>query len=890
MTKNAVVFFLVFWTAFFYAAGDVKAEGLFLEITHVEEELEEHYGYKGYEFRVTLSESIGGEIYCSFTSEDGFLVGPTGNKSENPTIKIDGRYGAVSSAAHYFIPDEGSSGTVSWQVYHEDYGQDFYELYINYNSVNILKTDNVIRKKSGASLEAEELLDLNAFLTYIDPNNPSSVTPFYPEEPVELVMSTTSQGGFFYDSEKNYLDQKNLIFPEGVGEASFHYSDSKISINAASGEHKITISSVENEKYEKIGVRVIPYIKEIFLSPQELSLAPGEEWIVEVDISSDEEKIYNDAADVLHLEFEQEEVVEFGTETGKLKLKPLEEGNSMFIFQDPLNREIENTLTLKTAQPKILLHELERNVVKNEIELKGLVENPSINSEVYVGRKSKEKDTYIWEEVKINSCGSWNHIMDFANNQEGEVKLRAAVISGENTALSEKREVQIDRTPPETSLSKPLENTVVEGEVEVIGSVQDDNLCFWKLYLISGEASSKIAQGFSNLAEREMAVFSSADLAPGEHELLLKAQDKAGNDGSCIVNIEIPRKDTDSGSDSSRRQREPLVKNARLAAPSDFSAGLYADTGNNVTISREYIRELKRGNSDLIITYPEIKFLFPADNLAGKMEVLLTEHKGMQKVSEHLTPQRIWGLRSDRDIQAKGKLKEFGSEGAQGIFTFNSQDNRWLYQGEDSVFIHLTGSEDKIIAVMKIEQIFEDIKEDHWAYEEINMFSLRGLIEAEPGENFNPSTNISRAEFTSMVARAFGSELKRDKHVENSEEKFFKDVSGGSWYYDDLRTAFKYGLIEGKGDRKFFPAEDITRQEMAVLICRVLDKFNTEVIPAERSGLIKNDAAFWAKEDMERVIGSEIIKGYPGGYILSNSEAVRAEGVKIVHRTVDIIF
>lgn len=891
MWKNVIVFFLVFLAAFFYVAGEVKGEDLFLEITHVEEELEEHCGYEGYKFRVTLSDTINGEIYCPFVSDDGFLVGPSGNKSVNPTVKIDGRYGAVSSGVHYFVPHEGRAGTVSWQVYHEDYGCDFYELYIDYNDVSIQKTDNILRKKSNAPPEAEEILKISTFLKYRDPNTPSSVSSFYPEEPVELMLSTTSQGGIFYDADKNILDEKKLNFPEGVNSRSFYYSDSSSSMNTVSGKHQITILSKENEKHEEINVKVIPYIEEIFLSHQNLSLAPEEEWTIDVGFTTDKEEIYSDAADLLHLEVEGEELVEIETETGKLTLKPLEEGKSFFTFQDPLNNELKKTLKLQTAYPIIHFHELERNVAKNEIELKGLVENPSITSEVYVGKKEKEENVYIWENVNLEPSGSWRHLMDLTEEKEGKVEFLAAVISGENTVCSEKREAQIDRTPPEVALIEPVENKTAEGDLEIIGSVWDDNLYCWELFLLcSSETSNKIAQGSFNLEEKKMALLNAAEMEPGEYKLLLKAEDKAGNVESFTANIMIVNKDIGGSEGSSvRRPREPLIRNAELASASNFSAGLYADVGNNVTMSRRYIGELRRNNSDLIIAYPDIKFLFPADNLAGKMEVLLTDCEEPQKIPRQLIPQKIWRLKSDQDIHAEGRLKRVGLNKNQGIFTFNREDNQWLYQGKDSVLVNLTDSEEKIIAVMEIKQFFNDVPEAHWAFEEINMFASKGFFKTEAGEDFTPSARISRAEFASLITRAVIPELEKEKFIEKSDKKFFRDVTEDSWYYEDLQAAYEYGLIEGKGEEKFSPAEGMTRQEMAVLISRILDNFDIEIVSGENPELIKNDAALWAQEAMERAIEAGIIRGYPGGYIFSDRGAARAEGVKIIHRVLDII-
>ncbi len=50
----------------------------------------------------------------------------------------------------------------------------------------------------------------------------------------------------------------------------------------------------------------------------------------------------------------------------------------------------------------------------------------------------------------------------------------------------------------------------------------------------------------------------------------------------------------------------------------------------------------------------------------------------------------------------------------------------------------------------------------------------------------------------------------------------FDDVSEESWYYKATRNLFLEGYINGKGDNKFAPNDNITRAEMCVILDRIL--------------------------------------------------------------------
>lgn len=114
---------------------------------------------------------------------------------------------------------------------------------------------------------------------------------------------------------------------------------------------------------------------------------------------------------------------------------------------------------------------------------------------------------------------------------------------------------------------------------------------------------------------------------------------------------------------------------------------------------------------------------------------------------------------------------------------------------------------------------FKDLK-GTWANDYINFLSARGVITET--ENFRPKENITRAEFAVWLGKAVGK-------VSYSEGQTFKDVD-----YSDKDTAAyieslaAIGVIKGF-EGNFNPDGEITRQQAALMISRVLDYHGMDI-------------------------------------------------------------
>lgn len=168
----------------------------------------------------------------------------------------------------------------------------------------------------------------------------------------------------------------------------------------------------------------------------------------------------------------------------------------------------------------------------------------------------------------------------------------------------------------------------------------------------------------------------------------------------------------------------------------------------------------------------------------------------------------------------------------------------------------------------------------HWAEFYISKAFNDHIIEGYPNGRFQPDKAVTRAEFTSMVNKAF--HLNR---LDNDETVNFSDVLYSSWYYNDVITAVSSGYAGGYNDNTFKPNNPITRQEAAVMLSRL-------ITDGKKKGNLKSfsdskSLESWAADAMTKLNG----KGYMGAYsdkkLHPADPLTRAQTAKIISEILD---
>ena len=167
----------------------------------------------------------------------------------------------------------------------------------------------------------------------------------------------------------------------------------------------------------------------------------------------------------------------------------------------------------------------------------------------------------------------------------------------------------------------------------------------------------------------------------------------------------------------------------------------------------------------------------------------------------------------------------------------------------------------------------------HWALESIGRMAGRGILKGYEDGTFGPSKQITRAEFSAVVARAFGFEG-------SSVASPFKDVELGKWYTEPVVNLYEGGIVTGRPDGTFGVSDSITNQEMAVMLTRSLKAMGVE-FEVERNYVPFRDAdtiSSFAQDAVKELYEVGIINGMPDGTFKPKDSATRAQVAVMVDR------
>lgn len=170
---------------------------------------------------------------------------------------------------------------------------------------------------------------------------------------------------------------------------------------------------------------------------------------------------------------------------------------------------------------------------------------------------------------------------------------------------------------------------------------------------------------------------------------------------------------------------------------------------------------------------------------------------------------------------------------------------------------------------------FNDMK-NHWAKNDVAAMFKAGIVSGVSETRFDPDRNITRAEFAAIIARAIKlPEKKAD----------FKDING-EWFENSVGACADAGIISGY-DGLFRPNDNITRQEMAVIIVNAYSYLKKDAaVGGIDSFTDKSEIADWAREAVDIASSVGLISGMGDGTFAPNANATRAQATSLVSRLI----
>ncbi len=181
-------------------------------------------------------------------------------------------------------------------------------------------------------------------------------------------------------------------------------------------------------------------------------------------------------------------------------------------------------------------------------------------------------------------------------------------------------------------------------------------------------------------------------------------------------------------------------------------------------------------------------------------------------------------------------------------------------------------------------QPFLDLDSVSWAKDSVERLRDAGVVNGIGEGLFAPDASVSREEFVKFIVLGLGLELTEATDMD------FRDVDRNAWYSSYVLSAVSSGVVFGRDDGTFGVGDKITREDMAVMICRALSAKGISVTATGGSGF--TDTAYisdYAAESVSFLNETGILRGLNDGSFEPQSFSTRAQVAVVICRTLDFL-
>ena len=171
---------------------------------------------------------------------------------------------------------------------------------------------------------------------------------------------------------------------------------------------------------------------------------------------------------------------------------------------------------------------------------------------------------------------------------------------------------------------------------------------------------------------------------------------------------------------------------------------------------------------------------------------------------------------------------------------------------------------------------YNDVPKNHWAYDAVTELTSRGILNGMGDGIFGINQNLTRAQFAAIIYRSFYS-LPDEKRVK------FKDVNDGDWYADAVYALAGDDIISGYPDGTFKGENPITREQMAAILHRVVNKKAID-IRMMRSDVPRDfeKVQAYAKDAVKSLYQAGVINGVGDNNFDAASTATRGQVAQMI--------
>jgi hypothetical protein len=167
--------------------------------------------------------------------------------------------------------------------------------------------------------------------------------------------------------------------------------------------------------------------------------------------------------------------------------------------------------------------------------------------------------------------------------------------------------------------------------------------------------------------------------------------------------------------------------------------------------------------------------------------------------------------------------------------------------------------------------------ESHWASKIIQSALDSEMAKGYPDGTFKPDNAITRGEFFSLVNNAFNYTV--------ASQDTYTDVAVDAWYAPVIAKAKAAGYLVGYPDGGIHPEMKISRQEVAVMLNRIVKLTPVASTLTFTDG---STVADWSKQAVIAMFEGKVMKGYLDGSFKPTKEMTRAEALVVLNNILKV--
>ena len=170
---------------------------------------------------------------------------------------------------------------------------------------------------------------------------------------------------------------------------------------------------------------------------------------------------------------------------------------------------------------------------------------------------------------------------------------------------------------------------------------------------------------------------------------------------------------------------------------------------------------------------------------------------------------------------------------------------------------------------------FTDLGDKQWYHDSIDYAVENGLLEGTSPTTMEPNATLIRAQLAQILYNI------EDKPAVTG-EMVFEDVPASEWFYSPILWANQNEIINGTSPTTFEPLEDISRQDLALMLYRYAGE---PKVTGDLDGFTDvEQVGDWAEEAMAWAVAEGIVQGDTPTTLNPTGTATRAEAAAMLQR------